>query len=159
MTPEKSIEIVQIIKIAVKLQQVINHSNRVQYFWVKVPKFYQSEARKHCFPASDWLKIPRTQCNHYLGILPGLFAADGPFGLSRNLIIIISCAVVVLAVAVVVTAAMKHSERRKREREAENADENSEDLLGHGRVIFYIAALHMIFSLIEFLSFSKYSDS
>ncbi|KAL5271467.1 hypothetical protein ACHWQZ_G001930 [Mnemiopsis leidyi] len=68
---------------------------------------------------------------HCKSILPGLFAADGPFGLSRNLIIIISCGVVALAVAVVIAAAMKYSERRKRERETENANENSEDLLQH----------------------------
>ena len=102
-----------------------------------VPNFSQSEARKHCFPASEWLEIPRTLCIHHLGILPGLFAADGPFGLSRNLIIIISCVVVVLAVAVVITAAMKYSERRKREREAENAAENSEDLLEHGMIYVF----------------------
>ena len=32
-------------------------SNRVEFFWGKVENFNQSEARKHCFTASDWFKF------------------------------------------------------------------------------------------------------
>ena len=32
-------------------------SNRVRYYRGRVSNFDQSESRKHCFLASDWLKL------------------------------------------------------------------------------------------------------
>jgi len=64
---------------------------------------------------------------HCKSILPGLFSADGAFGLSKNVLIIICCVVGVLGLVVIATAAMKLSERRKQEKTLGDAAANGDD--------------------------------